>query len=782
MTTRPNIIVIVIDDLRWDELGVTGHPYMKTPHIDRLAHEGARFTHAFHTTPLCSPNRACILTGQYASRHGIIDNVGRDAASHRLPTYPLALQKAGYETAHVGKWHMGNDASPRPGNDYWVSFRGQGQLVDPELQEDDQRHVVRGYVTDLLNERALAFVERPRQRPFALYLAHKAVHPDVFQRQDGTIDPDSLGGYVPAQRHRDLYRGEVFPPRPNVLPPEVVGRSKPALAEAFARKGREPAGRALLDSIHAGTQEEIRLRAAMMASVDEGVGMLLGVARAERRPRPHPHRLRQRQRLLLRRARAGPGAPVRLRGGHPDAAPGALPAARQARAPSSTPSGPARHRADRPRGRRRAAGPAHPGPLPGAAPPGGAAGLAHVVPGRVLRRGGDPVAGGHVLQGGADGALQVHRLDPAPGGRRAVRPHRRSLRADEPGPGSRARRAARGAARRARAAGGGVLRAVGPSSRSAAGPARRDDAVRSVDGSVAAREPLRHRQRGAAPVPRLGRLRRGPGADPRARRHPHYFDDLAPALRDRWRVIAYARRGHGRSEARSPYDADTLAEDLGQLLDALGLGAVHLAGWSLGGRELTRFAELHPARVRTLIYLDGAHDRADPAWRQVLERAPLDLFPDERPSARWTAYRRWWQATFFAGATWSDAAEAYMRDIVVQEPDGSLRPATPPSVFSEVAATYVTPPDLSSRLLEAPGARPVRLPGDVAPDAPGGPGARLPGRRRGTSDTSGRAGPPRSPGYAGSWRTWRSSSSTAGTTSTSSSRSTSRWSPRCAPS
>ncbi|HWC02143.1 MAG TPA: sulfatase [Methylomirabilota bacterium] len=276
MDTRPNIIVIVIDDLRWDELGVTGHPYMKTPHIDRLAREGARFTNAFHTTPLCSPNRACILTGQYASRHGIIDNVGRDVASHRLPTYPLALQKIGYETAHVGKWHMGNDASPRPGNDYWVSFRGQGKLVDPELQEDGRRQVARGYVTDLLNERALAFVERPRQRPFALYMAHKAVHPDVFQRQDGTIDPDTLGGYVPAERHRDLYRGAVFPPRPNVLPPDVVGRTKPALAEALARKEREPAGRPLLDSIHAGSQEEIRLRAAMMASVDEGVGLLLG--------------------------------------------------------------------------------------------------------------------------------------------------------------------------------------------------------------------------------------------------------------------------------------------------------------------------------------------------------------------------------------------------------------------------------------------------------------------------------------------------------------------------
>ena len=172
---------------------------------------------------------------------------------------------------------------------------------------------------------------------------------------------------------------------------------------------------------------------------------------------------------------------------------------------------------------------------------------------------------------------------------------------------------------------------------------------------------------------------------------PHYFDDLAPAFRDRWRVIAYARRGHGRSEARSPYDADTLAEDLRQLLDSLSLPTVHLAGWSLGGRELTRFAELHPERVHTLTYLDGAHDRADPAWRQVLEIAPLNLFPDESALGSLDAYRRWWQTTFFAGAPWSNAAEAYMRDIVIQQPDGSLRPATPDGVFGEIAATYVSP-------------------------------------------------------------------------------------------
>jgi len=271
---RPNLVVILVDDQRFDEFGAGGHPYLRTPHIDRLAREGAFFTRAFHTTPLCSPNRASILTGQYASRHGIIDNVGRDAASHRLPNYHVVLKTLGYETAHIGKWHMGNDPSPRPGYDVWVSFAGQGKLVDPELFEDGRLRRVPGYVTDLLNDRAVAFVARRRSRPFALFLAHKAVHPDLVQRQDGTFDPDSLGGYVCAERHRDLYRGCHFPPRPNVRPVEEVLRSKPAFTEAFALRQTEPAQR-LLRSIQAGTQEEIRARAAMMASVDEGVGMLL---------------------------------------------------------------------------------------------------------------------------------------------------------------------------------------------------------------------------------------------------------------------------------------------------------------------------------------------------------------------------------------------------------------------------------------------------------------------------------------------------------------------------
>ncbi|HEY7139719.1 MAG TPA: sulfatase-like hydrolase/transferase [Methylomirabilota bacterium] len=275
MTQHPNILVILVDDLRFDEFGAGGHPYMETPHIDRLAHEGVHFTRAFHPTPICSPNRASILTGQYASRHGIIDNVARDALSHRLPNYHRVLQGLGYETAHVGKWHMGNDASPRPGYHRWVSFKGHGSLFDPELNEDGAYRRATGYVTDLLNEHALAFVASRGDRPWSLFLAHKAVHPDAYQAPDGTLDLTKAGGgYKPAPRHRDLYRGREFPRRPNMLPPGEVARSKPAWAEAFALRAGEQA-QAALRAIHAGTQEEIRLRAAMMASVDEGVGALL---------------------------------------------------------------------------------------------------------------------------------------------------------------------------------------------------------------------------------------------------------------------------------------------------------------------------------------------------------------------------------------------------------------------------------------------------------------------------------------------------------------------------
>lgn len=276
MKKRPNLLVILIDDLRFDEFGAGGHPYMRTPHIDRLAAEGALFERAFHTTPICSPNRASIVTGQYASRHGIIDNVARGAMSHRLPNYHLELQRLGYETAHIGKWHMGNDGMPRPGYDHWVSYDGHGRIRDPRLNHDGAYRDHKGYITDIMNELALEWLDARRGggKPWSLFFAHKAVHPDAEQLADGTLNISAQGGYIVADRHRDLYRDAHFPPRPNVMPPAEVVKRKPAWAEAFQLKAGEKA-QAVLGALLAGTQEEIRLRARMMAPVDEGVGRIL---------------------------------------------------------------------------------------------------------------------------------------------------------------------------------------------------------------------------------------------------------------------------------------------------------------------------------------------------------------------------------------------------------------------------------------------------------------------------------------------------------------------------
>jgi arylsulfatase A-like enzyme len=277
---KPNFLVILIDDLRYDEFGAGGHPYMRTPHIDRLAREGALFERAFHTTPICSPNRASIVTGQYASRHGIIDNVARDAMSHRLPNYHLELQRLGYETAHVGKWHMGNDGMPRPGYDHWVSYDGHGRLMNPLLNHDGKYVQHTGYITDVMNDLAIGFIDRKHDQPWSLFFAHKAVHPDAEQGADGKLRIDAQGGYVVAERHRDLYRDAIFPKKPNMLTPAEVAKRKPAWAECLQLRGSDEA-KAVLVALHSFGQEEIRLRARMMAAVDEGVGAIL--ATLERR-------------------------------------------------------------------------------------------------------------------------------------------------------------------------------------------------------------------------------------------------------------------------------------------------------------------------------------------------------------------------------------------------------------------------------------------------------------------------------------------------------------------
>ncbi len=129
---RPNVVYILCDDLRPDALGCYGSPHVKTPHIDSLAAEGVRFKNTFCTTSLCSPSRASILSGLYAHAHGVVNNFTEYPTS--LASFPTQLHDAGYATAYIGKWHMGeeNDA-PRPGFDYFVTHKGQGKYFDTEF-------------------------------------------------------------------------------------------------------------------------------------------------------------------------------------------------------------------------------------------------------------------------------------------------------------------------------------------------------------------------------------------------------------------------------------------------------------------------------------------------------------------------------------------------------------------------------------------------------------------------------------------------------------------------
>ena len=248
-------------------VGSHDYPFVKMPNIKRLAREGVRFKNAFVTTPLCSPSRASFLTGQYAHKHGITDNTARDQQSHELITFPKLLHDAGYETAFVGKWHMGLDDNARPGIDYWVSVKGQGNYIDPEINVNGERKKISGYVTDIFNRYANEFLERNHAKPFLLYVSHKAVHPDLIQNADGSLSDPSAGRFIPAGHHKNLYANAKIPHRPST---KNFAEDKPALQRKI--EGVPPL------SAKTGTDDEtVRNRLRMLASVDEGLGDLLKV-------------------------------------------------------------------------------------------------------------------------------------------------------------------------------------------------------------------------------------------------------------------------------------------------------------------------------------------------------------------------------------------------------------------------------------------------------------------------------------------------------------------------
>ncbi len=232
---RPfNVVFILSDDHRYDYMEFLGTvPWLRTPNMDRMAREGAYLRNAFVTTSLSSPSRASILTGIFSHEHQVVDNTA--PMPEGLIFFPEYLQQAGYATAFFGKWHMGNVGDePQPGFDHWESFKGQGTYYNVRMNINGEQVVFDPgeYITDILTRDAISFMSDNRDRPFFVYLSHKAVH-DPFEA---------------APHHRGMYAGEEVP-RPESFYKPYYGIStapsmdtdgEPAKGEEWYGEGRRP--------------------------------------------------------------------------------------------------------------------------------------------------------------------------------------------------------------------------------------------------------------------------------------------------------------------------------------------------------------------------------------------------------------------------------------------------------------------------------------------------------------------------------------------------------------
>jgi arylsulfatase A-like enzyme len=210
---RPNIVYIMTDDHAASMMSAYGPSRASTPHLDRIAQEGALFLNGFVTNALCAPSRATLLTGKYSHVNGQRSN--QDTFDGSQQTFPKLLQQAGYQTAMIGKWHLKSDPT---GFDYWNILPGQGDYIDPDFIEMGERKSHSGYVTDLITDFAIDWVrKRDPEKPFLLLYHHKAPH----------------GQWVPDPQHQALFDGETIA-RPPTFDDDLSGRA-PAIQASNSR-------------------------------------------------------------------------------------------------------------------------------------------------------------------------------------------------------------------------------------------------------------------------------------------------------------------------------------------------------------------------------------------------------------------------------------------------------------------------------------------------------------------------------------------------------------------
>ncbi len=261
--TRYNIVFVLLDDQRYDAMGfLKGQSFLQTPNMDSIARNGAYLPNAYVTTALCSPSRASILTGQYAHRHKVVDN--DSPLPPGLKFFPQMLQRAGYETAFIGKWHMGGPTDqPQPGFNHWVSFKGQGHYLPHAdgLNVNGQKVPQKGYITDELNGYALDWLKgRAKNKPFMLYLSHKAVHAE----------------FIPAERHRGKFQNEKFVEPRTQNPDNVTGAPSWVRNQRNSWHGVDFPYHSELD-----ISEYYKRYAETLLAVDEGIGQIVETLRSK---------------------------------------------------------------------------------------------------------------------------------------------------------------------------------------------------------------------------------------------------------------------------------------------------------------------------------------------------------------------------------------------------------------------------------------------------------------------------------------------------------------------
>jgi len=204
---RPNIIFIMTDDHASHAMSCYGSKINKTPNLDRIAQGGMRYDNCFCTNSICAPCRAVILTGKHSHINGVIDN--RKTFDGSQQTFPKLLQKAGYQTAMIGKWHLKTDPT---GFDYWNVLPGQGTYYNPAMKEMGQQKKYTGYTTDIITDHALKWLKgRNKDKPFCLMYHHKAPH----------------RAWEPGPKHLTMY-DDVTMPEPKTLFDDYSGRGRAA--------------------------------------------------------------------------------------------------------------------------------------------------------------------------------------------------------------------------------------------------------------------------------------------------------------------------------------------------------------------------------------------------------------------------------------------------------------------------------------------------------------------------------------------------------------------------